>query len=157
MTTTPKMPTDWYFEDFAEGEVFRTQGRTITEADLVTFAGWSWDTNPVHTDAVSTVERRFGGPIAHGVLGLWVVMGLASRVGVFDGCSVALLGIDGWRFHLPIRAGDTVRAEITITGTRLTSSGETGVLERRFELFGADDKLVQSGRIDLMVSCRPTA
>ncbi|MGX1769548.1 MaoC/PaaZ C-terminal domain-containing protein [Dietzia sp. NPDC055343] len=137
--------------------MFRTQGRTITEADLVTFAVWSWDTNPVHTDAVSTVERRFGGPIAHGVLGLSVVMGLASREGVFDGCSVALLGIDGWRFHLPIRAGDTVRAEITITGTRLTSSGETGVLERRFELFGADDKLVQSGRIDLMVSCRPTA
>jgi hypothetical protein len=48
-----------------------------------------------------------------------------------------------------------VRAEITITGTRLTSSGTTGILERRFELFGADDKAVQSGRIDLMVSCRP--
>lgn len=53
------------------------------------------------------------------------------------------------------QGGSTVRAEITITGTRLTSSGETGVLERRFELYDADDKLVQSGRIDLMVTCRP--
>ena len=42
-----------YFEDFAAGQVFVSQGRTVTEADVVTFAGWSWDTNPVHTDAES--------------------------------------------------------------------------------------------------------
>lgn len=50
VTTTPKMPTDWFFEDLAEGQAFRIQGRTITEADPMTFAGWSWATNPVPTD-----------------------------------------------------------------------------------------------------------
>ncbi|MEN3122057.1 MaoC/PaaZ C-terminal domain-containing protein [Janibacter terrae] len=82
MTTATGSPADWYFEDFAAGQVFRTQGRTITEADLVGFAGWSWDTNPVHTDAVHTADGRFGRPIAHGVLGLSVAMGLASRLGI---------------------------------------------------------------------------
>lgn len=82
MTTATGSPADWYFEDFAAGQVFRTQGRTITEADLVGFAGWSWDTNPVHTDAVHSADGRFGRRIAHGVLGLSVAMGLASRLGI---------------------------------------------------------------------------
>ncbi|MFJ5870635.1 MaoC/PaaZ C-terminal domain-containing protein [Dietzia kunjamensis] len=57
--------------------MFRTQGRTTPEADLVTFAGWSRDINLVHTDAVTTAEGRFSGPIAHGGLGLSVLLGLA--------------------------------------------------------------------------------
>ena len=59
-------PADWYYEDFTVGQVFRTQGRTITETDLVSFAGWSWDTNPVHTDAEHSAHGRFHHPIAHG-------------------------------------------------------------------------------------------
>ena len=85
----------YFFEDFRTGQVFRSQGRTITEADVVMFAGWSWDTNPVHTDAESAQLGRFGERIAHGFLGLSVAMGLASRLGVFEGSSIALLGIDG--------------------------------------------------------------
>lgn len=144
----------WTFEDFEAGQVFLSQGRTITEADVVTFAGWSWDTNPVHTDAIATESSRFGKPIAHGLLGMSVAMGLASRLGVFEGCSVALLGVDEWRFHRPIFIGDTVRCRIEITATRLTSSGATGILERRFELLESDDSVVQSGQIDLMVRAR---
>lgn len=150
------LPTSWAFEDFAEGQVFESQGRTITETDLVTFAGWSWDTNPVHTDAAATSgpDSRFGGPIAHGLLGMSVAMGLASRLGVFEGCSVALLGVDEWRFAAPIRPGDTVRLRVEILGARRTSSGTTGVLDRRFTLRGRDDAVVQEGRIGLLVSCR---
>lgn len=145
----------WYFEDFEPGQVFESQGRTITEADIVGFAGWSWDTNPVHTDAVSAARGRFGSPIAHGVLGLSVAMGLASRLGIFEACSVALLGIDDWRFRAPVLAGDTVRCRVTIASTRLTSSGETGVLERRFELLRSDGVVVQDGSIGLLVAVRP--
>lgn len=148
-------PADWYFEDFEEGQVFRTQGRTITDGDLVSFAGWSWDTNPVHTDAVHSAAGRFGQPIAHGVLGLSVAMGLASRLGIFEACSVALLGIDGWRFTHPVHVGDTVRCTITITGTRATSDGRSGVLERTFVLTNQDGVVVQEGAIGLLVARRP--
>ena len=151
--------TGWWLEDFEAGQVFTSQGRTITEADVTWFAGWSWDANPVHTDAAASAAGRFGGPVAHGVLGLSVAMGLASRLGVFEACSVALLGVDEWRFLAPLRAGDTVRVEVTIESVRRTSEGSTGVLGRRFRLLrveaGADEApVVQEGRIGLMVASR---
>src|SRR6476646_620136 len=87
----------WWLEDFEAGQVFVSQGSPITETDVTSFAAWSWDANPVHTDAVAAARGRFGQPIAHGLLGMSVALGLVSRVGVFEGCSVALLGVDGWR------------------------------------------------------------
>jgi acyl dehydratase len=144
-----------HFEDFREGQVFESQGRTITEADVVSFAGWSWDTNPVHTDAQASAGGRFGQRIAHGLLGLSVAMGLASRLGVFEDSSIALLGVDGWRFHLPLLIGDTVRCRVEILEARLTSRGDAGILRRGFALLNQRDETVQSGEIGLMVSRRP--
>lgn len=144
-----------YFEDFAAGQVFTTQGRTVTEADLVSFAGWSWDTNPVHTDAVFAAGTRFGEPIAHGLLGVSVAMGLVSRLGVFEGSSIALLGIDQWRFLRPVLVGDTVHCRVEILEARPTSRGDAGVLVRRFQLVNQDGVTVQQGNIDLLVALRP--
>jgi acyl dehydratase len=144
-----------YYEDFRPGQVFLSQARTITEADVVTFAGWSWDTNPVHTDAEAALHGRFGERIAHGVLGLSVAMGLASRLGVFESCSIALLGIDGWRFQRPLLLGDTVRCRVEILDTRLTSTGDAGVLSRRFTLLNQREEEVQDGEVPLLVSLRP--
>lgn len=148
--------TEWYFEDFAAGQRWTTQFRTITEGDVAAFAGWSWDTNPVHTDAVSTADGRFGGRIAHGLLGMSVAMGLVSRLGVFESCSVALLGVDDWKFVAPVKLGDSVRCELEITGVRLTSSGTTGVLERTLTLSNQRDEVVQTGAINLLVTTRPS-
>jgi acyl dehydratase len=146
-----------YYEDFRPGQVFLSQARTITEADVVTFAGWSWDTNPVHTDAEGARHGRFGERIAHGLLGLSVALGLASRLGVFESCSIALLGIDGWRFQRPLLLGDTVRVRVEILGTRLTSKGDAGILRRRLTLVDQDDETVQDGEIGLMVALRPVS
>jgi acyl dehydratase len=143
-----------FYEDFEVGQVFTSQGRTITETDVVLFAGWSWDTNPPHTDAESMKDSRFGERIAHGLLGISVAMGLASRLGVFEDSSIALLGIDGWRFHAPILIGDTVHVSVEITGTRMTSSGDAGILSRRFTLTNQHGVAVQSGDIGLMVRTR---
>jgi acyl dehydratase len=144
-----------YYEDFRPGQVFLSQGRTITEADVVTFAGWSWDTNPVHTDAEGARHGRFGERIAHGLLGLSVALGLASRLGVFESCSIALLGIDDWRFRRPLLLGDTVRVRVEILGTRLTSKGDAGILHRRFTLLNQREEDVQDGEVPLLVSLRP--
>jgi acyl dehydratase len=150
-------PASWSFEDFRPGQVFLSQARTITEADVVTFAGWSWDTNPVHTDAETARHGRFGERIAHGVLGLSVAMGLASRIGVFESCSIALLGIDDWRFRRPLLIGDTVRCRVEILDARPTSRGGAGILRRRFTLLDQRDEVVQDGEIPLLVSLRPAA
>lgn len=143
---------NWSFEDFVVGQVFETRARTITETDVVTFAGWSWDTNPVHTDAPGQVGGRFGQRIAHGALGLSISLGLVSNLGVFEDCAVALLGVDEWRFIAPILIGDTLRCRVEVVGTRLTSSGSTGVVERRLTLRKDGDVVVQQGRMDLLVT-----
>lgn len=144
-----------YFEDFSVGDVFESQGRTITESDLVMFSAWSWDANQVHTDSEFMASSRFEQRIAHGMLGLSVAMGLASRTQVFDSCSIALLGIDDWKFVRPLLIGDTVKCRIEVLSTRLSNSGHSGVLERRFELINQRNEIVQAGEIGLLASTRP--
>jgi acyl dehydratase len=144
-----------YFEDFHAGQTFESQGRTITETDLVLFTGWSWDTNPVHTDAAVSAEGRFGERIAPGLMGMSVAMGLASRLGVFEGCSIALLAVEDWRFRRPILVGDTVSCRVEILEARETSSEENGVLRRRFSLLNQRKEIAQEGEIPLLVSRRP--
>lgn len=146
--------TAMFLEDFEVGQVFTTQARTVGEADVAGFAAVTWDTNEVHTDAVAAAEGRFGERIAHGVLGLSYAMGLVSRLGIFEGSSVALLGIDEWRFTSPILIGDTITCRLEILGVRRASAGDTGVLDRRFTLTNQRGDVVQEGRIPLMVKAR---
>ncbi|WP_460062585.1 MaoC/PaaZ C-terminal domain-containing protein [Streptomyces sp. YKOK-I1] len=148
---TAPLPRPWVLGDFEVGQVFVTQGRTVTEADIVSFAATTWDTNEVHTDAARAAEGRFGERIAHGLLGMSMAMGLVSRLGVFEGSSVALLSVEDWRFLAPIRIGDTLTCRLEILGVRRTRSGDTGVLDRRLTLLRTDGTVVQQGRIPLLV------
>lgn len=147
-----------YYEDFAAmdpDEAILSPARTVTEADVVSFAAWTGDYNPLHTDAVAAADTRFGERIAHGVLGVALWIGLTARTGLFEGSAVALLGIDGWTFRAPIRFGDTVHASMRIVGTRLTSSGTAGIVQRHAQLVNQDGTVTQEGRLDVMVKVRP--
>lgn len=142
-----------YFEDLAEGQQFVTAGRTITESDVVSFAAWTGDYNPLHTNVEFARTTQFGQRLVHGLLGPALCIGLVGRLGLFEGTAVALLGVDEWRFRRPVFIGDTVHCRVTITGTRLTSGGAVGVVSRRFELINHHDELTQEGRMDVMVRC----
>ena len=98
-----------YFEDVEVGFRFETPSRTVTEADLVAFAGVSGDFNPLHTDRVFAATSIYGERIAHGALVLSLVTGLRQRVGLFDGTLMGLLEIRSWRFVAPVLIGDTIR------------------------------------------------
>jgi acyl dehydratase len=141
----------YYYEDLEPGQSFVTPGRTITEADVVSFAAWTGDNNQVHTDVEFAARTRYGQRIVHGMLGASLCLGLISRTGVFEGSAVALLGIDGWRFVAPLFLGDTVTCTVEVVGTRLTSSGRTGVIERVVTLRNQRDEIVQQGRMDILV------
>lgn len=147
-----------WFEDFAAmspDEPIVSPRRTVTEADVVSFAAWTGDYNPLHTDAVAAAGTRFGERIAHGVLGVALAIGLIARTGLFEGSAVALLGIDAWTFRAPVFFGDTVHASMTIVGTRLTSKGDTGVVQRHTQLVNSEGVVVSEGRLDVMVRARP--
>jgi acyl dehydratase len=146
-----------YLEDLEAGQTFVTPGKTITEADVVAFAAWTNDNNQVHTDAEFAKKTRYGRRIVHGMLGASLCLGLIARTGVFEGSAVALLGIDGWRFTAPVFIGDTLTCTVEILSVRATSSGRTGIVERRLVLRNQDGETVQEGRMDLMVLTRAGA
>ena len=66
-------------------------GRTITEADVVNFAGISGDFNPLHMDDEFAKNNMFGKRVAHGALGLIVSTGLSNQMGIFEGTTIAFL------------------------------------------------------------------
>jgi acyl dehydratase len=145
-----------YWEDVAVDRTFETAARTVTEADIVNFAGVSGDFNPVHTDALFAADSLFGQRIAHGVLGLSVATGLLSRTALLGPTAVAFLGINNWRFETPILIGDTLRVRATVTGKRPTRAADRGILYEQLQLVNQHDTVVQSGEFVVLVERQPT-
>ena len=143
-----------FLEDLTAGDVFVSAARTITESDVVAFAGLSGDFNPIHTDVEFAASTPYGQRVVYGLLGLSILTGLLDRTGLFSGSAIAMLGIRDWKFCAPIFIGDTVRFRLTIVDVRRTSSGDRGVVRRYFELINQRDVVVQQGHIDLMVRAR---
>lgn len=117
-------PRGLYFEDLTTGLKVTSAGRTISEADIMQFAGLSGDWNPMHVDAEYAKQSIFGERVAHGLLGLSIASGLAMQLGFLDRTVEAFTSLD-WKFRAPIKIGDTVHmtAEVTKTRAMGTSGG----------------------------------
>lgn len=105
-------------EDYQVGERLVTPGRTITEADIVNFAGFTGDWHPLHTDATYAAKTPFGERIAHGMLVLSVGSALAFRLGTWvmlPRSFIAFYGMERVRFTHPVKIGDTIRLEAEVT------------------------------------------
>jgi acyl dehydratase len=136
-----------YFEDVEVGFRFDTPRRTVTEADLIAFAGVSGDFNALHTDAVFAADTIYGERIAHGALVLSLATGLRQRVGLFDGTLMGLLEIRSWRFIAPVLIGDTIHVVTEVTELRPTSKPDRGVMAQRVEVINQDGATVQEGEL----------
>src|SRR5438128_1961654 len=139
-----------FYEQFEIGQRFETPRRTITEADIVAFAGLTADFNPLHVDEVFASATDFGGRIAHGPMVIGMAFGLASRIGLLDGTALGLLTAE-WEFHEPVRAGDTLCADVTVVDKRLTKKTDRGVVELRFEIRNQSGTVVQTGTAKILV------
>ena len=157
MGATSHVPagTGYHLEDFEVGQVFETGERTITAADVAQFAELTGDHNPLHTDADFAAATVYGEPIAHGLLGLSVLVGLFEDEGIFHGTALAFLGIEQWRFNAPIYFGDRLRARMTIDAVRRSRSDPgRGIVTRRYELLDHRGTVVQDGVTTVMVKAR---
>ena len=98
------------FEDLRTGQS-ATHSKTVTEADVVLFAGVTGDFNPAHVDQVYAAKSRFGGRIAHGMLSAgFISAALAMRL---PGPGTIYLS-QSLRFLRPVRIGDTVTARVEV-------------------------------------------
>jgi acyl dehydratase len=114
MTTNLPATRGLYFEEFQVGQHIISTSRTVTESDIVTFAGLSGDYNQIHTDAEFSKNTPFGKRVAHGLLGIAIASGLAMRTGVLEGTVLAFREINEWKFSKPIFIGDTVHVELDV-------------------------------------------
>ncbi len=142
-----------HLEDIEVGASFQTARRTVTEADIVAFAGVSGDFNPLHVDELFVREQTpFEGRIAHGPLVLSMSYGLAS---VRDGWKILALVECQRRFRAPVYPGDTVWAELEVLETRPSSSRPgVGFATLAVEVRSDRGEVVQSGRDVLMIATR---
>jgi acyl dehydratase len=142
-----------YFEDFEVGQETQTPRRTVTEADIVGFAGLSGDYNPLHTDKVSAAEGPFGQRIAHGLLGLAVTSGLIARLGLFEGTVLAFRELT-CKFRRPVYVGDTVAAWVKVIAIKAMPRLGGGLVEFGVRLHNQDDQVVQSGTWKVVMRSR---
>jgi acyl dehydratase len=142
-----------YFEDFELGSEYVTRSRTITEADVVAFAGLSGDFNPLHVDEEFAKKTMFGTRIAHGLLGLSVASGLINQMGIGEGTVMAFLGLT-WNFKGAIRFGDTITVHQRVAEKRETSKMDRGILRMSITVLNQNGEVVQDGEHVLMVKRR---
>jgi acyl dehydratase len=146
-----------FFEDLEVGMRLDSPARTITEADIVNFAGVSGDFNPLHTDEQFAAQTPFGRRIAHGMLALAAVTGLRQRMGVFDGTLLAFLEIRSWRFLRPVFPGETIRSVTEVAELRETSKHDRGLVIQKIEVRNQEDTLVQEGEFVTLLRRRSGA
>jgi len=144
-----------YFEDFTEGMELCSQGRTMTEADIVNFSGFSGDFNPLHTDAEYASKGMFGERIAHGMCGFSMAIGLMVRLNIFEGTIVAFYGIDEWRFLAPIKMGDTIHSLGKVVEKKESKKEGQGMVTFRVDVANQNGISVMRGQVKVIVKKRP--
>ena len=145
------------YEDLHVGMAFRSPGRTITDADLVAFAGLTGDYSELHTSDVYAQSSQFGRRVAHGMLGLAYAHGLMwARTGELRETAVAFLGIGDWRFVAPIFVGDTIFVDYRIAELRDSKSKPAQAIATfDVDVVNQRGEVVQRGRKALLVSKVP--
>ena len=141
-----------FFEDLRLGQEYTSPGRTVTEADIVIFAGLSGDYNVLHTDAEYMKASTFGERIAHGLLGLSIQQGLAAR-GEPAATHGLLSGLK-WKFKGPIKIGDTVHVLSRIASKKDGPDAARGLVTVERRLLNQRDEVVQEGETEHLVERR---
>ncbi|BDE87643.1 MULTISPECIES: MaoC/PaaZ C-terminal domain-containing protein [Intestinimonas] len=146
-------PKGFYLEDYEIGREYTSQGRTITEADVVNFAGVSGDFNPLHTDEEFGKANQFGKRIAHGALGFIISNGLNNQMGIAEGTTIAFIECTV-KYTAPLLIGDTVHIVVIPTEVIHSSKPGKGILKQLVKLVNQDERVIMESNQTLMVKSR---
>lgn len=150
--TNPR-PHGRYFEEFSIGDKIITTARTITETDIVNFAGLSGDFNQIHIDAAYAGTQMFKQRVAHGLLVLSIASGLAVQTRFMEQTVMAFREISEWKFSKPIFIGDTIHVELEVTELKGMPRLGGGAVTIKLNVKNQNDEVVQTGTwLALMMS-----
>ena len=143
---------DKYFDQLAVGDEFAgSRGRTVTETDIALFSSVSGDWNPLHNDAAFAAEGPFGTRIAHGLLLVSMMTGMAPISGQ---AVVALYGFEKVRFVHPVLLGDTITYRSKISALQPKGDGR-GLADLDFEIFNQHENVCVVGTIKILLHRTP--
>lgn len=144
-----------YFEEFSVGQKITSVGRTVTEGDIMTFAGLTGDYNQIHTDAAFAAGTQFGQRIAHGLLGLSIAVGLLMRTGALEGTVLAFREIVEWKFVRPVFIGDTLRVEMEVKELKAMPRIGGGQALVALDVKNQKDETLMRGTLTVLVASKP--
>ena len=137
-----------YFEDLEVGDGFETPGRTITEADVVSFASISGDQEALDF----TRSEPYLPPMVPELLVMTITSGLGFRAPAEMPQVLAFMVFD-LNIGLPVRVGDTIRCRIRVAGMRPMKDG--GVVVEQRQMVNQRGDVVQEAEYKLLVARRP--
>jgi acyl dehydratase len=138
------------FDEFKVGDEFTTASRTITEADVVNFAGLSGDFNPLHTNEEFGKSTPFKGRVAHGMLSIAIATGLANQLGIFEGTTVALLSMT-INYKGAAKFGDTIYLVLKVVDKKETSKSDKGIVTFNTIVNNQNDNPIVEGQWIVML------
>ena len=147
-------PRGKYFEEFEIGNEVISPARTITEADVVMFAGLTGDYNQLHTDEEFAKTTPFGRRIAHGLLVLSDAVGLLGRLGFIEGTALAFRELS-WKFSHPVFMGDTVHVKARCRELKPMARLGGGLVIFDLSVVNQEGKTVQKGEWHVLMASKP--
>lgn len=156
MNQTKVQQRGLYFEEFQIGQKIISVGRTITESDIVSFAGLTGDYNLIHTDSEFSKTTPFGQRVAHGLLCLSIGMGLATRTGFIEGTVLAFREIAEWKFIKPVFIGDTIHVELEVMDIKPVRRISGGLIVIKAEIKNQSGEVTARGNWEALIASQVT-
>jgi 3-hydroxybutyryl-CoA dehydratase len=141
--------TRLFYEDLNVGDEDQSTGRTVTETDVVSFAGLSGDFNNMHIDEEFAKKTVFGTRVAHGLCVLSIASGLWFTMPRL--ATIAFMGLEDWRFSDAVKFGDTIHITRKLVEKREHKRPNMGFLIFEVNVHNQENKIVQKGKWVILV------
>jgi acyl dehydratase len=143
------------YEEHTVGAVYRTLGRTVSEADICAFVNLCGFNEPLFMDMEYVAkESVFTGRAAPGAMTFCLSEGLIMQTGLIHGTGMSYLGSE-IRIVAPVLQGDTLKVNVTITDKRETKKLDRGIVTYRHEVTNQRGEVVLEATVKRMIKRKP--
>lgn len=138
------------FDELNIGDEITTIGRTITETDVINFAGISGDFHPEHMNDEYAKKGPLGERIAHGLLTTAIATGMVNQTGITEGTTIAVLEMKQ-KFLKAVKFGDTIRSVFRIVDKKETKKPDRGIATATLTVLNQKDEVVLEAEVIMML------